>query len=537
MASRKTRKAGSARAPETPKPPAKPKRDAAAVATLARGLTAGLTDCDGLTGLDDLLEDLRRHRQFADLAALGTTLAKAGIPRSSRAMRLTAQGLIELGRFRDAQDTLDQVVALNENPAEVLDAHGLLGRIQKQVYVNQAVRGVREAAMLRSAVQQYLTAFDNHADHPAYQGINAAALLARAERDKVGGLPLERARQIAGEVRERLVGQYSEKTDYWGLATIAEASLVLGDLDQAELWFHRAAWSPDANPFGLASTLRQLREVWLLDPATSQGSRILPALDARLHVLGQTHMIAPANAARAGESVPLEKVFGNSPFMPFAAWGLALECAKSVCRVEDKLNQGIGTGFVVNGKLLHKDLPNEAVLVTNAHVLSPKGDGESLTASQAHVAFYGSTGKGGRPHTSTVKKISWSSPPEKLDCTIAVLGTPPKIRAGLSVALNLPVADSKQKVYVIGHPSGGGLMFSLNDNELLDHGDPGDFRVHYRTPTEPGSSGSPVFNGQWELIALHHAGDVALERIHGAGTYQANEGIALKHIAPAIRPR
>ncbi len=520
MASRKTRK-----------------RDAVEAAALARGLTAGLSDCDGLTGLDDLLDDLRRHRQFADLAALGTTLAKAGIPRSARAMRLTAQGLVEVGRFKDAKDTLEQLVALNEDPAEVLDAHGLLGRIQKQVYVNEAVRGRRDAAMLRSAVQQYLTAFDNHADHPAYHGINAAALLARAQRDKVGSLPLERARQIAGEVRERLVGQYSDKTDYWELATIAEASLVLGELDQAELWFHRAAWSADVDPFGLASTLRQLREVWQLDPTSSQGARILPALDARLHVLGQTHMIAPANAARAGASVPLEKVFGNSPFMPFAAWALALECAKSVCRVEDKLNQGIGTGFIVNGKLLHKDLPNEGVLVTNAHVLSPKGDADSLTASQAHVSFYGNTGKGGRPHTSPVKKISWSSPPDKLDCTIAVLSTPPKIKAGLSVASNLPAANSQQKVYVIGHPSGGGLMFSLNDNELLDHGDPGDHRVHYRTPTEPGSSGSPVLNGQWELIALHHAGDVAMDRIHGAGTYQANEGIALKYIAAAVKVR
>jgi V8-like Glu-specific endopeptidase len=246
-------------------------------------------------------------------------------------------------------------------------------------------------------------------------------------------------------------------------------------------------------------------------------------------------MIAPANAARADEPESLEKVFGNSPFMPFAAWAMALGCAQSVCRVEDKLNQGIGTGFIVNGRLLHKKLPNEAVLITNAHVLSPKGDGGSLTASQAHVAFYGNTGKGGRPHTSPVKKIVWSSDPEKFDCTIALLGTPPKVKAPLSVAANLPVAASKQKVYVIGHPSGGGLMFSLNDNELLDHGDPGDHRVHYRTPTEPGSSGSPVFNGQWELIALHHAGDVAMDRIHGAGTYEANEGIALKHIVPAIK--
>jgi hypothetical protein len=30
--------------------------------------------------------------------------------------------------------------------------------------------------------------------------------------------------------------------------------------------------------------------------------------------------------------------------------------------------------------------------------------------------------------------------------------------------------------------------------------------VHYRTDTAPGSSGSPVFNDQWEIVALHHSG-------------------------------
>ena len=30
--------------------------------------------------------------------------------------------------------------------------------------------------------------------------------------------------------------------------------------------------------------------------------------------------------------------------------------------------------------------------------------------------------------------------------------------------------------------------------------------LHYRTDTAPGSSGSPVFNDQWEVVALHHSG-------------------------------
>jgi tetratricopeptide (TPR) repeat protein len=539
MASRKTGPARRARSgsKETPPPAPAPQPATAELATVARGLTEGLSRIGGLSAIDNLLESLRRNRLFPDLVALGAALANQGIPFSPRAQRLTAQGLIELGRFDEAKKALDQIVKDDADADEVLEAHGLIGRIQKQVYVNEAVRLRRDAAMLRSAVQQYLTAFDNHPRRPEWHGVNAAALLVRAARDKVDGLPRERAQAIAGEIRETLLGRYTDQAHYWDLATIAEASLVLDDTDQAELWFHRAAWSSSAEPFALASTLRQLREVWLLDPTTSPGARILPPLDARLHALGQTHMITPSAVAASDSSMPLEKVFGTSPFMPFQAWALGLECAKSVCRVEDKLNQGIGTGFVVNGKLLNKALPDELLLITNAHVMTPKGDNGSLTPAQAHVSFYACVDKSGRPHTSKIKKILFTSPPGALDVTIATLEKRPTVKSPLTLAANLPAADSKQKVFIIGHPSGGGLVFSLNDNELLDHGDPTNFRVHYRTPTEPGSSGSPVFNGLWELIALHHAGDALMERIHGAGKYQANEGIAFKHIGPAIKVR
>jgi V8-like Glu-specific endopeptidase len=58
--------------------------------------------------------------------------------------------------------------------------------------------------------------------------------------------------------------------------------------------------------------------------------------------------------------------------------------------------------------------------------------------------------------------------------------------------------------------------------------------LHYRTPTDPGSSGSPVFNSEWEVIALHHSGSSKTPRLHGGGFYEANEGIALSAIRAAM---
>ena len=95
-----------------------------------------------------------------------------------------------------------------------------------------------------------------------------------------------------------------------------------------------------------------------------------------------------------------------------------------------------------------------------------------------------------------------------------------------SVAPNVPLVRARTKAFVIGHPLGSGLQISLHDSLLLDIDD--DKRlIHYRTPTDPGSSGSPVFNANWQVIGLHHAGSSTAPRLHGTGTYEANEAISL----------
>jgi V8-like Glu-specific endopeptidase len=68
----------------------------------------------------------------------------------------------------------------------------------------------------------------------------------------------------------------------------------------------------------------------------------------------------------------------------------------------------------------------------------------------------------------------------------------------------------------------------MQDNLLLDYQDP---RIHYRTPTEGGSSGSPVFNQQWELVGLHHKGQKDMKKLNNkGGVYDANEGIWIQTI-------
>ena len=56
---------------------------------------------------------------------------------------------------------------------------------------------------------------------------------------------------------------------------------------------------------------------------------------------------------------------------------------------------------------------------------------------------------------------------------------------------------------IIQHPDGAPKRVALRQNRftaLLER------FMHYETDTMPGSSGSPVFNDQWQVVCLHHSG-------------------------------
>jgi hypothetical protein len=126
------------------------------------------------------------------------------------------------------------------------------------------------------------------------------------------------------------------------------------------------------------------------------------------------------------------------------------------------------------------------------------------------------------------EQIVWSSDVDTLDCTVLRLVNPPQ-------AGPLPVGPEPfwgevppPRMYIIGHPGGRDLEFSLQDNQLVDSDLPRG-RIRYRTPTEGGSSGSPVFDATWQVIGLHHAGD------DEAGSGDANEGITFVALQKAAR--
>ena len=169
-------------------------------------------------------------------------------------------------------------------------------------------------------------------------------------------------------------------------------------------------------------------------------------------------------------------------------------------------------------------------MITNAHVIGPDVPDrhpEAIRPEDATVHFQIDGTK------TRVAKVVYHSPVQKLDAVLFELTEiPPGVMPLEFDASVIKRSDPPQRLYIIGHPGGRGLEFSLQDNHLLAANDR---LVHYRTPSEGGASGSPVFGPvDWKAIALHHAGSCEIPKIDGSGTYEANEGIALSALQRAL---
>jgi len=196
----------------------------------------------------------------------------------------------------------------------------------------------------------------------------------------------------------------------------------------------------------------------------------------------------PWKADLSGDSI--EKIMGKqSTLLPISFLEIGLQRARSVARVQLQ-NGGLGSGF----------LTVENIFVTNHHVLD--------TAEQAAAATL---------------QFNYQQTPVGLDLEPVAFGLKPSagfvtsktddwtlVRVDGNAnsewgAINIDPIDvsQAQRVNIIQHPSGGPKQIALYHN-VVAFAD--DRRVQYLTDTLPGSSGSPVFDDHWRLVALHHSG-------------------------------
>ena len=478
---------------------------------------------------------IRRWFDIAELLAGAAALRADATP---DLRRLHAHMLLERGF---SQEALARLTALLSDPAlspkDRSEAVGHVGRINKDRFIAASAAGDKKGAktFLKQALDAYLPWY---AANPAsvWHGINAVALLARREARSIRRDAAEEAVRIAREIVVEVPRQDPHSADQYSAATLVETYVALGDYAASLGLLRTHVANPSVNAFSFANLLRQFVQVWQLDQRPQPAPQLLDLLRAALmRKEGGVLNMSGSDVQRARDSAAgasLEAVFGTDRFDSLENYRRGLDRCACVARIGRSLETGVGTGFLVPGKLLSERFGEAFLLVTNAHVVSLREEQRqkgALHPSEAVVTFAAMDGVPPDKEFG-LGKLVFSSPPGQLDVTVAEMSEAVAPKTPYAVAQVLPARGSDAQVRVIGHPSGRGLSISVN--KLLDHQDP---KMHYRTATEGGSSGSPVFNQDWRLIGLHHAGGDAVPRLNGeAGTYQANEGIWIGAIRDAV---
>jgi hypothetical protein len=103
------------------------------------------------------------------------------------------------------------------------------------------------------------------------------------------------------------------------------------------------------------------------------------------------------------------------------------------------------------------------------------------------------------------------------------------VRGWISMPTTAPAISLDMPILILQHPHAEPLKLALDTEGVLKVYDNGT-RVRYATNTESGSSGSPCFDINWNLIALHHYGDPAFNH---QPTY--NQGIPINMIRDRLK--
>lgn len=224
-------------------------------------------------------------------------------------------------------------------------------------------------------------------------------------------------------------------------------------------------------------------------------------------------------------------VAGQPTFVDVAYLAIGVERARSICRVVTHFPRGMGTG---TGFRVGADR-----LLTNYHVLFDEGDHDAAATGVEAWFDYEDDVDGTPKKIEQVRCLPGSVVGEKAD-DWAVISTADPIPAAYPV---LPidrgsVPDIDDRVAIIQHPGGGPKQVAFQHNLVRDVGPD---VIQYWTDTDLGSSGSPVFDENWDVVALHHfslpapAGDRVGVRNQGRRIDRIAERIRLRDAVPELR--
>lgn len=189
-----------------------------------------------------------------------------------------------------------------------------------------------------------------------------------------------------------------------------------------------------------------------------------------------------------------------------------------------------GSGFLISDRLL----------LTNNHVIPSHREARDFL-----VEFDYELDSDDQPRSLTrfvlePDELFLTNDEDDLDFTIVAIGRRESGESELSGFGCCPLIATDDKhvlgefINIVQHPEGDYKQVVLRENRVVTRLAT---VLHYMADTSPGSSGSPVFNDQWEVVALHHWGEPFREIQTPDGRRikkDVNEGIRISAIVKAL---
>lgn len=201
-------------------------------------------------------------------------------------------------------------------------------------------------------------------------------------------------------------------------------------------------------------------------------------------------------------SVALERIINGNDLDSINYLSKGIEASRPVCRIQLRDGSGsvigFGSGFLIG--------PN--VLMTNHHVFAQASDARHSVADFDYELD---------PRGQERRVVQFAFDPGQLfyanaPLDFAVVAVKTRSRDGsrelgdwswLPLDATPGKSDPGEYLTVIQHPNGERKQVCVRENKFLKYD--GD-AMWYLTDTLGGSSGSPVFNRFWQVVALHHSG-------------------------------
>jgi endonuclease G, mitochondrial len=239
----------------------------------------------------------------------------------------------------------------------------------------------------------------------------------------------------------------------------------------------------------------------------------------------------------------IEKIIGRDDTLSFSFLAAGHDVGRSIVKLLVRRYEGgrpvteqngdptlyAGTGWLITDQLL----------VTNHHVINARNDDEpdasrddldaQARSTVALFDFDAETLPGTEAPVASLEAVS-----SAIDYAVLRLDKPSG-RKPLRVAPQLPKVggDSYLAMNIIQHPLGGPKRVALRSNLVLSADDR---EIRYFTDTERGSSGSPVCDDRWRVVALHRAFTrVSGVSFEGKTTAYVNSGVPIGAILDDLK--